>query len=79
MVMGIDPAKMAEMQKVSQFIKGAIRVNYKEQYVKVELTSEDTDAQALIPQLLEQFSSALAVQLSSFFAIQGEIIETGKD
>jgi len=32
----------------------------------------------LIPNLLDQFSTALAQQLSSFFAIQGEIVEIGK-
>lgn len=75
---GVSPQQMAEVQKVSQFIKGVIRVDYKEQTIKIELTSDNPDAQALIPGLVEQFSGALATQLSSFFAISGELIETNK-
>lgn len=76
---GIDPQKLAEVQQVSKDVKAVIRVDYKEQTVQLFFSADTADAQVLVPQLLEQFSGALAQQLSSFFAIQGEIIEVGKE
>ena len=76
--MGVDPQKIAEMQKVSQHIKGVIRVDYSINTATIQLSSAIPDAAALIPQLLEQFAGSLAQQLSSFFAIKGEIIEVNK-
>jgi len=78
-MMGIDPKQLAQMQAVSKDIQGVINVDYKGGTVMVTLSSDVPEAKALVPQLLEQFSSALAQQLSSFFAIKGEIVETGKD
>lgn len=78
MMPGVDPKQMAAMQEVSKFIKGVIRVNYNDNTMQVAFTSEMPNAQALIPNLLDQFSTALAQQLSSFFAIEGEIIEIKK-
>ncbi len=77
-MMGVDPKQMAAMQEVSKFIKGTIRVNYNDNTMQVAFSSEMPNAAALIPNLLDQFSTALAQQLSSFFSIQGEIIEVGK-
>ena len=77
-MMGIDPKQMAAMQEVSKFIKGVIRVDYNDNTMQVAFSSDMQNAAALIPNLLEQFSTALATQLSSFFAIKGEIIEIGK-
>lgn len=78
MVMGVDPHKMAEIQSVSRHIKGAIRVDYKTNQVIISLSSSEPAAAAMIPSLLDNFSGALAQQLSSFFAIEGEITEVGK-
>lgn len=78
MMQGIDPKQMAAMQEVSKFIKGVIRVNYNDNTMQVAFSSEVLNARALIPNLLDQFSTALAQQLSSFFAIEGQIIEVGK-
>ncbi len=77
-MMGLDPKQMAAMQEVSKFIKGVIRVDYNDNTMQVAFSSEMPNAAALIPNLLDQFSTALATQLSSFFAIKGEIIEIGK-
>jgi len=77
-MMGLDPKQMAAMQEVSKFIKGVIRVDYNDNTMQVAFSSDMQNAAALIPNLLEQFSTALATQLSSFFAIKGEIIEIGK-
>jgi len=79
MVMGVDPAQMAKMQEVSQFIKATVTIGYKENSLHILFSTDNPEAIALIPQLLEQFSNALATQLSSFFAIKGEIIEKGKE
>lgn len=76
--MGVDPQKLAQMQRVSQYIDGLIRVDYKEQTVSIKLSSGVPDAKALIPQLLSQFSEALAQQLSAFFAVKGEIVEVNR-
>lgn len=76
--MGVDPAKMAEMQKVSQHINGKIRVDYADKTITIGLSSVMPEAAVLIPDMLSQFAGALATQLSSFFAIKGEIVEVNK-
>ena len=76
--MGVDPEKMMAMQRVSQFINSVIRVDYKAKTVTVSMASDHSEAAALIPGLLDQFSTALATQLSSIFAIKGEIVEVNK-
>lgn len=76
--LGVDPAKVAEMQKVSRHIAGKIRIDYVAKTVTISLSSAVPESAALIPELLSQFAGALAQQLSSFFAIQGEIIEANK-
>ena len=78
MVMGLDPKKMAVVQEVSRHINGEIRINYPTQTVEIKLFSEVPAAVEIIPSLLDQFATALAAQLSSFFAIQGTIVEVGK-
>lgn len=77
-MMGLDPKQMAAMQEVSKFIKGVIRVDYNDNTMSITFSSDMQNAAALIPNLLDQFSTALATQLSSFFSIKGEIIEIGK-
>ena len=77
-MMGLDPKQMAAMQEVSKFIKGVIRVDYNDNTMQIAFSSDMPNAAALIPNLLDQFSTALATQLSSFFSIKGEIIEIGK-
>lgn len=76
--MGVTPQQQAEMQKVSQHIKGEIRIDYTACTVNVKLTSNNADAVAIIPILVEQLGQALAQQLSAFFAITGEIVEVNK-
>ncbi len=77
-MMGLDPKQMAAMQEVSKFIKGVIRVNYNDNTIQIAFSSDTPSAQALIPNLMDQFTTALTTQLSSFFAIEGEIVEIGK-
>lgn len=77
--LGIDPAKLLEVQNVSKYIRAVIRTNYKDKTVQLALSSEIPEAHALIPELLGQFSVALSQQLHGYFAIEGELVETGKE
>ena len=77
-MMGLDPKQVAAMQEVSKFIKAIVRVDYNENMMQITFSSDMPSAQAILPNLLDQFSNALATQLSSFFAIKGEIVEIGK-
>ena len=72
--MGIDPGQMAEVQKVSKYISAEIEVNHKTNVITIKMASDNPDAAALIPNLLEQFANALAQQLNSIFAITGKIV-----
>ena len=76
--MGVDPAQVIEMQKVSQYITAELKIDYTEKSVVIKLDSDVAEAAALIPQLLSQFTDALAQQLNSFFAITCKIIEVNK-
>lgn len=76
--MGLDPVKMAAMQDVSQHIKGVITIDYEEKSVKLVLSSAVPEAAEIIPDLVDQLGGALAQQLTSFFAIKGEITEVNK-
>lgn len=78
MGMGVKPEQIAKVQAVSKFIKGSIRVDYRENTIQLTLSSDMENAKKLIPGMMNQFAENLAVQLSSFFAIQGEIVEVGK-
>ena len=74
----VRPDQIAKVQEVSKHIKGEIRVVYKENTVYLKLSSDVVEAKKLIPGMMSQFAENLATQLSSFFAIEGEIIEVGK-
>lgn len=76
--MGIDPQKMAQMQEVSRNISSVIRIDHAANTITVKMSSNEPQAIALIPSLIEQFARALAQQLSAFFAITGEIIDVNK-
>ena len=75
---GVRPDQIAKVQEVSKHIKGEIKVIYKENTVYLKLSSDVDEAKKLIPGMMSQFAENLATQLSSFFAIEGEIIEVGK-
>lgn len=77
-MMGVNPAQLAKMQEVSRFIKAKVTVEYGKGSVTIQFNSDVPEAVALIPSLLDQFTSALASQLSAYFAIDGELIEKNK-
>lgn len=74
----IDPGKLAQFQELSKNIRAEITVDYPKSSVLLVMSTQDPQALQLIPKLLEQFAQGLAVQMSSFMAIQGEITEVGK-
>lgn len=77
--MGVSPEQQAAMQKVSQHIKGEIRIDYAGCTVNLKLSSNNPEAVAIIPDLVGQLGQALAQQLAAFFAITGEIVELNKE
>jgi len=76
--MGLDPAKMAAMQEISQYINGVIKINRSEKSVTLTLSSSNEEAKKILPDLVDQLGAALAQQLQAFFAIKGEIVDVGK-
>lgn len=74
----IDPKQLAQFQELSKNITATITVNYRENSALLVMSTQDPKASQLIPKLLEQFAQGLAMQMSSFMAIQGEIVEVGK-
>lgn len=78
MMPGVDPQKLAQVQQFSQYIKAEIVINYNVGTVTIKMFSDNQQSVQMIPGLLSQLAEGLAVQLQSFFAIQGEIIEVGK-
>jgi len=75
----IDPRQLAVMQQRTHNIKALIKVDYLENAMTLILSTDDPEGASVIPQILEQFSQQLATQLSSFMAMEGKIIEHGKE
>ena len=78
MVMPVNPEQLKAVQAVSHHIKGKITIDHAASSVFVELSSENEEAKALLPQLIAQLGDALAVQLTSYFAIDGAIVDKNK-
>ena len=78
MVMPVNPEQLAAVQKVSHHIKGKITIDHADFSVLVKLSTENEEAKALLPQLIGQLGEALAIQLTSYFAIDGEIADKNK-
>lgn len=77
MMPGLDPAQLARAQELGSHVKAVIKTNYNNKIVEVSFKGDTPEMEAFIDQLLRQFSTSLATQLSSFFNISGEIIEEG--
>jgi len=75
---GIDPQQLVSVQQVTRNIRGVIRVNYMARSMTLQLSSNSPESQDVIASLIDQLSKQLAVQLKSFFQIDGEIVITGK-
>jgi len=72
---GLDPQKLLEVQRITQFITGSIEVDAEAGKIELILTTDNPEAALVIPSLVSQFADQLATQLSSFFMIKGGIIE----
>ena len=75
---GVDPQKMAQVQQLTSNIRGTILVDYSTNRVDIQFETDNAEAKKALPSFMESFSQSLAQQLSSFFAIQGKIIEKNK-
>lgn len=75
---GVNPQQLAAAQQLGKLMTGTITVDYKEGTVLLEIDSVNKDAKKAIPSMIESFSRALGMQLSSFFAINGKIVEKNK-
>ena len=76
---GIDPQKLAQVKTLTKDITAEIRIDYKLSTVSLKLKSSNPASLPMVKSLTEQFGGSLATQLSSFFGINGKIIEAGKD
>jgi len=79
MMPSINPQDLQKVQEFSKHITGEIRVDYSDCSVKLTLKTNNEQSKIIIPNLLSQFSENLATQMSSFFAIDGEIVEVNKE
>lgn len=76
--LGVDPAKLLEMQKVTKHITAELELDYKGRTLTVSMSSGVREADDLIMELLEQFTNSFGQQLNSFFAITGKIIRVNR-
>lgn len=75
---GLNEQKMAAAQRVTQHIKPVITADYKANQIVMQLSSDDPEAAAQIPNFIQQYVSMFAQQLSMLFAMQGKIINIGE-
>ena len=74
----LDQNKVRQVQRVSQKIKGEIKINNAKGTITIKFIPIDEEGAQFAKSLIPQFAETLATQLSSFFKIKGEIIEVGK-
>ncbi len=75
MGMGPDPEMLLKAQTVGQYINCKATYNTVKGTIHLDFASDHAEGAALIPELVTQFVNAMATQLSSYFAIKGEIIK----
>ncbi len=80
MLGGIDPQALAKVQALSKGITAEIEVDYAEKSIKLSFTTVpgSEDSNQVVDYLVGQFPDNMAKQLSSFFGINGEIVEYNK-
>lgn len=75
MMLGVDPNQLAQIQAVTKNLKAQIVVSRNKLELTVVTAAPDVVAdQSVIQQLVDSLATSLAQQLSSFFAIQGELV-----
>ena len=78
MMPGIDPAQMAAVQKVSSKIQAEIRLIHADNEIRLKLVPSDPQSADFVSKFIPTFAENIAQQLSTFFGIQGEIIDVTK-
>ena len=77
-MLGPDPEQIMRAQEYGQYIECKATVNYPKKTITLVFSSKDQKGEEFIPELMSSFVTALSAQLSSFFAITGELIEEGR-
>lgn len=72
MISGISPEQMRAVQQLTSSIEAEIKVDRKGGRMEVIFKTSNPQAQTLIPAMVEQLASNLAVQLNVYFAMKGE-------
>ena len=75
MVMGVDPVKLAQVQRVTKYIRARVIVDTNHNTMTLQMMTDSEAAQTEIPNLLDQLAVGLGQQLSSFFGIEGELVK----
>ncbi len=75
MPIGVDPKKLAEIQKVTKDIRAEVTIDAQNGSFTVQLSSDAPGAQGAIPNLTSQLVTSLSQQLSVFFGIKGDILK----
>jgi hypothetical protein len=73
---GVDPKQLAQVQQIGRHIKGVITVDYAKNTVLLELSTTNPEAAKALPEMVKSFSRSLGQMLSTFFAVQGKLIES---
>lgn len=77
-MLGLDPKMLAQAQEVGQHVKCLAVVDYADNSINLTFTSDVPAGQAFIPEMIEQFTTALGTQLHQFFGISGHMNEKNK-
>lgn len=69
---GVDPQRVAELQKTSMKIKAKVVVDQKTKAIQLSLSTDDPEAAALIPNMLTVLAEGMDMQFSVMFGIKVE-------
>ncbi len=72
---GVDPKQLAQVQQIGRHIKGVVTVDYEKNTVLLQLSTNNPEAQKALPEMVKSFSRSLGQMLSTFFAVEGKLIE----
>lgn len=78
MMPNMDPQKMKEVQAVSGQINAEIRIVHPEHELRLKFIPTSPESMNFVKKFIPSFAETIAMQLSSFFSINGEIIDVDK-
>lgn len=79
MFSGLDPNKVAEVQKKASGINAEVRIMHKEGELRLKFIPSSPESAAFVKTFVPTFATNMASQLSMCFGITGEIIDVGKE